>query len=131
MFDSLDFLYTPAPDIHKSVNYYVETLGCELMWKIHAYGVWVACLKASVDPPYILLADHVQKKDGIITIYRVGNLDRSARELRSRGWRDDRSLEIPPGPCSVFYDPAGNTLAIYENARPGVMREFQGRIDKE
>lgn len=45
MFKSLDFLYVPAPDIESSVQYYTQVLGGELLWKIHAYGVWVACIE--------------------------------------------------------------------------------------
>lgn len=47
MFKSLDFLYVPAPDIESSVKYYVDVLGGQLLWKIHAYGVWVACIALS------------------------------------------------------------------------------------
>lgn len=47
MFKSLDFLYVPAPDIESSVQYYTEVLGGKLLWKIHAYGSWVACIALS------------------------------------------------------------------------------------
>ena len=75
MFKSLDFLYVPAPDIESSVQYYTEVLGGKLLWKIHAYGAWVACIElSSADKPYILLADHIQKNDTML-IYQVENLD--------------------------------------------------------
>ena len=47
MFESLDFVYLPAPDFESSVDYYKNTLGGKLSWKIHAYGVWVACIVLS------------------------------------------------------------------------------------
>jgi hypothetical protein len=100
-----------------------------LLWKIHAYGVWVACIKLSDKEPYILLADHIQKKDPIL-IYRVNNLDKTSFDLKSRGWIEEKRLEIPNGPCCTFRDPAGNHIAIYENKRPKVMEEFKGRIDE-
>lgn len=69
MFKSLDFLYVPAPDIESSVRYYTEVLGGDLLWKIHAYGVWVACVTLSkTKKPYILLADHISKND-VMLIY--------------------------------------------------------------
>ncbi|MGI0015399.1 MAG: VOC family protein [Nitrososphaera sp.] len=130
MFESLDFLYVPAPDIHASVRYYTDVLGGQLLWKINAFGVWVAAIKLSSNKgPYVLLADHIQKKD-VMLIYRVANLENAASELRSRGWKEENRIEIPPGPCSTFRDPAGNALVIYENVRPHVMREFTGKIDK-
>ena len=129
MFESLDFLYVPAPEIESSIRYYTEVLGSKLLWKIHAFGVWVACIKLSENErPYVLLADHINKKD-IMLIYRVENLELTARKLRSKGWKEENRIEIPPGPCYVFRDPADNALVIYENARPYVMQEFMGRID--
>jgi hypothetical protein len=128
IFESLDFLYVPAPNIDESITYYTKTLDGELLWKIHAYGVWVACIRLSNRDPYILLADHINRKD-MMLIYRVNNLDKTATELRSRGWREEKSLEIPNGPCITFRDPADNSIVIYENRRPYVMKDFKGRID--
>jgi hypothetical protein len=130
IFESLDFLYVPAPDIKSSIHYYTEVLGGLLVWKIHAFGVWVACIKLSEnnEKPYVLLADHIGKKD-VMLIYRVLNLEVTASRLRSKGWKEEKRIEIPPGPCCVFRDPADNALVIYENIRPDVMREFTGRID--
>jgi catechol 2,3-dioxygenase-like lactoylglutathione lyase family enzyme len=129
LFESLDFLYVPAPDIESSIRYYTEVLGSQLVWKIHAFGVWVACIKLSENErPYVLLADHIKKKD-VMLIYRVANLEHTATKLRSKGWKEENRIEIPPGPCCVFRDPADNALVIYENARPYVMQEFTGRID--
>ena len=128
MFESLDFLYIPAPHIEESVRYYTKVLGGQLLWKIHAYGVWVACGKMSENEPSILLADHIERKD-VMLIYRVRNIEKTAPELGSRGWKKDKVLEIPNGPCYTFHDPAENSIAIYENLRPDVMKGFKGRID--
>jgi hypothetical protein len=129
MFKSLDFMYVPAPDIEASVKYYTQVLGGELLWKIHAYGVWVACIELSEQKnPYILLADHIERKD-MMMIYQVDNLETATADLRAKGWIEEKTIEIPPGPCSTFRDPAGNALVIYENKRPSVMKEFRGKID--
>jgi catechol 2,3-dioxygenase-like lactoylglutathione lyase family enzyme len=129
MFESLDFLYVPAPDIEASISYYTNILGNELLWKIHAFGVWVACVRVSNSGPLLLLADHIKKND-LIMIYRVSSLDSTASTLHSQGWKEEKLLEIPPGPCYTFRDPTGNAIAIYENLRPEVMEQFDGRIDK-
>jgi catechol 2,3-dioxygenase-like lactoylglutathione lyase family enzyme len=129
MFKSLDFLYVPAPDIDASVKYYTQVLGGELVWKIHAYGVWVACVSLSkTEKPYILLADHIHKND-VMLIYQVENLDDAVKQLTAKGWKEENRIENPPGPCCTFRDPAGNALVIYENTRPFVMQEFRGKID--
>ena len=130
MFKSLDFLYVPATDIESSVEYYTQVLGGELLWKIHAYGVRVACISLSKrDKPYVLLADHIHKND-VMLIYQVDNLENAIAKLKSKGWKEENRIEIPPGPCCTFRDPAGNALVIYENARPNIMDEFRGKIDK-
>lgn len=127
MFESLDYLYVPAPDIKASIKYYTSVLGGKLAWKIHAYGVWVACVQvANSEPPYLLLADHI--KD-LMLIYRVANLDKASAALKSKGWKQIDRIEIPPGPCCTFSDPASNRLVIYENSRPFVMDEFRGKMD--
>jgi hypothetical protein len=128
LFESLDFLYVPAPDIESSVQYYTQVLGGKLLWKIHAYGVWVACIGLTKEKPYVLLADHISKND-VMLIYRVSKLEKAAAELKLKGWEEENRIEIPPGPCCTFRDPAGNALVIYENQRPSVMQEFEGRID--
>jgi hypothetical protein len=128
-FKSLDFLYVPAPDIESSVQYYTQVLGGELLWKIHAYGVWVACIELSKgEKPYVLLADHIHKND-VMLVYQVENLDNAIMQLKSKGWKEENRIEIPPGPCCTFRDPAGNALVIYENVRPHIMDEFRGKID--
>jgi hypothetical protein len=130
IFESLDFLYIPAPNIQESITYYTKVLDGELLWKIHAYGVWVACVKLSDKEPHILLANHIKRKD-LMLVYRVSDLDEAASELRARGWNEEKSLEIPNGPCLTFRDPADNLIVIYENRRPHIMRDFKGRIDSD
>ena len=46
-FESLDYIYTPAPDFEAAVRFYTETLGGELRWRIHDGGVWVAAVRVS------------------------------------------------------------------------------------
>jgi hypothetical protein len=128
LFETLDFLYIPAPNIQESITYYTKLLEGELIWKNHAYGVWVACVKLSDKEPHILLANHIGNKD-LMLIYRVKNLDKARSELQTRGWKEEKSLEIPNGPCLTFRDPALNPIVRYENRRPNVMSDFKGRID--
>jgi hypothetical protein len=51
------------------------------------------------------------------------------KELRAKGWKRGRSLEIPHGPCVSFATPGGQRVAIYELARPEVAEHFLGRMD--
>jgi catechol 2,3-dioxygenase-like lactoylglutathione lyase family enzyme len=129
MFESLDYLYVPAPDVEAALRYYTGVLGATLRWKIHAFGAWVACVTLSREGPPLLLADH-KELTGPQLVYRVESFDGAVAALRGRGWRPEAEpFEIPQGPCASFRDPAGNQLAIYENRRPGAARNFEGRID--
>jgi hypothetical protein len=60
----------------------------------------------------------------------VESLEETITELKAKGWKEEKRIEIPPGPCCTFRDPAGNALVIYENTRPNIMQEFKGKIDK-
>ena len=101
-----------------------------VLWKIHAFEMRIACIHVSDSGPLFLLADH-NKKNDLIMIYRVNNLDDTESTLRSQGWKEDKMLEIPPGPCHTSRHPAGNAIAIYENRRPEVVTQTKGRIDKK
>ena len=129
MFLSLDYLYVPARDIEASMRYYTDQLRGELVWKIHAFNTWVAAVRLSPTGPLILLADH-RHGDTPILIDRVERLETtSPRCVFKAGYRRAVHFEIPNGPCYTFRDPTGVRLAIYENQRPEVNREFAGRID--
>jgi hypothetical protein len=51
------------------------------------------------------------------------------KELEGRGWKRQRSLEIPQGPVESFRAPGGQRLAIYQATRPDVIASFEGRRD--
>jgi predicted enzyme related to lactoylglutathione lyase len=128
-FESLDYIYVPAPDIDAPVRFYTGVLRGELRWKIHDGGVWVAAVRVSGVGPTVLLASHLAPHETIL-IYRVASVDDARRRLADSGWTDvDRPFEIPQGPCLVFRDPAGQRLAIYELVRPGIVGRFEGRFD--
>ena len=90
----------------------------------------MACVKLSEGGQPILLANRINKKD-VMIIYRVPDLEAAASELHARGWRQENKLEIPPGPCCTFLDPADNVIVIYENLPPDVMKDFAVWIDSD
>ena len=63
--------------------------------------------------------------------FHNGEYEKNAvRREEFRGWVPENGpFEIPNDPCYTFCDPTGVRLAIYENQRPEVNREFAGRID--
>jgi predicted enzyme related to lactoylglutathione lyase len=130
-FESLDYLYLPAPEIDAAVAFYANVLGGELLWKIREGSTCVAAVRLTADGPALVLANHLRPGDGLL-IYRVENLAATRQALVERGWSAEAdSIELPQGPCLVFRDPAGQRLAIYERLRPGMDQRFAGRFDDQ
>jgi hypothetical protein len=127
-FESLDFLYTPSRDVAGDAGELTSVLGGHLVFAIEDGGIRVAMVELPSGPPAILLTDHVEGERPIL-VYRVADLSRAVAELARHGWTPERSLEIPPGPCSAFRSPGGHRIALYQLVRPGVLEHFEGRRD--
>ena len=123
----LDYLYTPSDDVAGDVRYFVDVLGAELGFAIEDGGVRVAMVELG-GPPAILLTDHLEG-DRPIHLFAVEDLAAARRDLDARGWKQERAVELPPGPAITFRTPGGLRLAIYEPARPFVVDSFRGRRD--
>jgi hypothetical protein len=79
-------------------------------------------------PPAILLTDHLEG-DRPIHLYAVDDLGAARDELARRGCKEERAVELPPGPAITFRSPGGLRLAIYAPVRPFVVESFKGRRD--
>jgi hypothetical protein len=124
----LDFLYVPSTDVAGDAAYWVKVLEARLVFAVEGMGARVAMLELGSRGPRILLTDHLEDQRTVL-IYRVEDLDRTQKELRSKGWKRGRSIEIPHGPCTSFATPGGQRVAIYQLTRPEVANHFVGRMD--
>jgi hypothetical protein len=124
----LDFLYVPSADVAADATYWVNVLGARLVFAIEGMGARVAMLELGSNGPRILLTDHLEDQRTVL-IYRVEDLDRTQKELHSKGWKRGRSIDIPHGPCISFATPGGQRVAIYQLTRPEVANHFVGRMD--
>jgi hypothetical protein len=120
----------PSADVAADATYWVNVLGARLVFAVDGMGARVAMLALGSTGPRVLLTDHLEDKRTVL-IYRVENLDRTLKELKSKGWKRGRSIEIPHGPCVSFATPGGQRVAIYQLARPEVAKHFEGRVDFE
>jgi hypothetical protein len=127
-FEQLDFVYMPSRDVASDLRYFSEVLGAEVVFAIDGMGTRVAMVKLSEAPPAILLADHVEG-DAPILVYRVPGLRAAMNELKQRGWKKGRTLELPMGPACSFTAPGGQRVAMYERSRPQVVEHFAGQKD--
>lgn len=128
MFERLDFLYMPSGNVAADVRYFTGVLGGTLVFAVEDAGTRVAMVELTHEPPRILLADHVDGERPIL-VYRVAHLRDALAELARRGWKRERTFEIPHGPCCSFRVEGGHRVALYQLARPGVERHFEGRRD--
>lgn len=127
MFGSLDFVYTPTPDVDAAAAHYRDSLGAELVFKVRAMGTTVAALRLSNDGPLVLLAGHLHGERPIL-VYRVDDYTEAHAALGAAGI-ELHELEIPHGPCAVFDADGGQRLAVYELTRPEAQHHFDGRFD--
>jgi predicted enzyme related to lactoylglutathione lyase len=130
LFESLDYLYVPAPDFEAAVAFYTGTLGGQLRWRIRQGSTWVAAVRLGDTSPLVLLANHLEPGQ-LLLIYRAGSLAEVQRALSNGGWAvDGPAFELPQGPCVIFRDPGGQRLAVYQRVRPEVEAGFEGRFDE-
>jgi len=127
-FERLDFVYMPSRDVAVDTRYFTETLGGRLVFAVEGMGARVAMIELTAEPPRVLLADHLEG-DRPILVYRVADFEATLQALKSRGWKRQRSIEIPHGPLCSFITPGGQRLAVYELTRPDVEEHFAGRRD--
>jgi predicted enzyme related to lactoylglutathione lyase len=120
--ETLRFLYIGSSNVGRDLEYYLKTLGAVEVWDRTAFGTRVAAVRLS-NGPLVLLAGH-RPAPSCLPIFETRDLKKTVSELKKKGWQSGRGpLEIPNGPCYVFKDPSGNELAIFEETRPGLMRE--------
>jgi hypothetical protein len=127
-FQQLDFVYTPSRDVAADMRFFTEVLGGRVVFAVEGMGARVAAVALTPGPPQVLLADHVEG-DRPILVYRVADLEAALSQLQSHGWRRERTLEIPHGPCCSFRGPGGHRIALYQLTRPEVAAHFDGRRD--
>lgn len=127
-FERLDFLYVPSRDVARDLATFESVLGGRVVFAVESMGTRVAAVRLTDDPPLVLFTDHLEG-DRPILVYRVDDLSAALDELGGRGWRRERTFEIPHGPICSFEMPGGHRVALYKLTRPEVGAHFEGRRD--
>ena len=124
----LDYIYAPSSDVAADARWFTEVLGAECVFAIDQSGTRVAMLRLGTEGPALLLTDHLPD-DHAVFVHRVDDLVATSATLEARGWTPERTIELPPGPCTTFRSPGGHRLAMYELSRPGVVDSMAGQHD--
>jgi hypothetical protein len=127
-FERLDFIYMPSRDVAADGEYFADILGGRIVFAIEAMSARVSMIELAEQPPHLLLTDHLEGERPIL-VFRVRDLEESLAELERRGWKRERSFEIPHGPCCSFETTGGHRIAVYQLTRPEVDDHFEGRRD--
>ncbi len=124
----LDYIYAPSSDVAADARWFTDVLGAEQVFAIDESGTRVVMLRLATDGAALLLTDHLPDERPVF-IHRVDDLAATSAAMTARGWAPERTIELPPGPCTTFRSPGGHRLAIYERIRPGVVEAMTGRRD--
>jgi hypothetical protein len=128
VFEALDFVYLPSRDVAADVEHFTAALGAELVFAIERFETRVAMVRLSPDPPFLLLAQHLEG-DQPILVHRVGDLDAAIAELGGRDVTVGARFEIPFGFGVELVNPGPQRVAIYERSRPERGAQLEGRRD--
>ena len=128
MFEQLDYIYEPSPDVATDIVYFEKVMGGQIVFAVEGMGARVAMVQLTEGPPHILLTDHLEGERPVL-VFRVADLGSALATLEARGWEREGAFEIPHGPCCSFRTPGGHRIALYELIRPEVGAHFAGRRD--
>ena len=106
----------PSRDVAADSEYFADMLGGRIVFAIEAMGARVSMIELTEEA---LAAARELARD----------LEGSLAELERRGWKRERTFEIPHGPCCSFGTPGGHRIAVYQLTRPEVDDHFGGRRD--
>lgn len=120
-FGRLLFLYMGSSSFEDDFRYYRDVLGAKLRWSFERFGAKVAAFEVG-EGPLLLLADHLPAPS-CMPLFEVNNLQNTISVLKGKGWKENKQVEVPNGPCVVFQDPSGNHMGLLQNTRPFAMEE--------
>ncbi len=129
-FLNVEYLYIGSADYERDVNFYLETLGAQEVWKYERFGSRITALSLCAGP-LILLADH-RSAPSCQPVFRVSDLSATARELTQRGWKPLAGpFGTPNGEAYSFEDPSGNRFAIFEVDETSTDRAYYDPTDND
>jgi predicted enzyme related to lactoylglutathione lyase len=117
---NLKYLYVGTRAFDEDRAFYRDVIGAEEIWHFEEFGARVAAFRVAAGP-LLLIADH-RPSPSCLPVFGVDDLKATVERLTARGWRADSGpFEIPDGPCYLFSDRSGNSLAVFGNVRPDAL----------
>ena len=116
----LIYLYTGSADVSRDLDFYVNGLGGEKVWRFQAMGADVAGVRLAEIGPLVILADH-RPVPSVLPIWKCPDLEAAIATLTAGGWETGHQVEVPDGPALVLTDPSGNQVALLDQVRPNAL----------
>jgi predicted enzyme related to lactoylglutathione lyase len=113
MIDSISAVWLPVTDMNRSVEFYRDTLGLDV---VQQEGGWT---EVTAGDQIIGLndAESPAGDGGAVIAFNVSDIDQTVSELKDRGVKFRGGVsEHPWGRIAPFTDPDGNSLQVIQRA---------------
>lgn len=112
LFDSLDAVTIPVPDLDTGLSFYRDALGHRLVWRHEEVG------QAGLELPGSASEIVLTTRENYEPNWKVESAARAAEVFRANGGRVlSESEDIPVGHVAVVEDPFGNVLVLVDTAK--------------
>jgi predicted enzyme related to lactoylglutathione lyase len=123
LFQKLDAVSIPVPDLDEGLRFYRDALGHELNWRNDDIGQ--AGLSMPGTDTEIVLATRLDYAPN----WLVPSADQAARRVVAGGGRlVTEPFDIPVGRVAVVADPFGNTLVLVDLSKGLYLTDDEGRV---
>jgi len=123
LFQKVDAVTIPVPDLDTGLRFYRDALGHELRWRNNATGQAGLALPGS-DTEIVLSTRERYEPDWL-----VASADEAAAAVAAAGGRVvTEPFDIPVGRVAVVADPFGNTLVLLDLSKGRYVTDATGDV---
>ena len=123
LFQNVDAVTIPVPDLDAGLRFYRDSLGHELRWRNDHIGQAGLAL-ASSDTEIVLTTQQSYEPDWLVT-----SADGPAAAVRAAGGRVvTEPFDIPVGRVAVVADPFGNILVLLDLSKGHYVTDTTGNV---
>ena len=123
LFQKVDAVTIPVPDLDAGLRFYRDSLGHELRWRNDEIGQAGLAL-ASSDTEIVLTTQQSYEPDGL-----AASADEAAAAVRAAGGRVvTEPFDFPVGRVAVVADPFGNILVLLDLSKGHYVTDTTGNV---
>jgi predicted enzyme related to lactoylglutathione lyase len=124
LFQKIDAVTIPVPDLDAGLRFYRDSLGHELRWRNDDIGQAGLALADTSDTEIVLTTQQRYEPDWLVT-----SADEAAEAVRAAGGRIvTEPFDIPVGRLAVVEDPFGNILVLLDLSKGHYVTDTGGNV---